>query len=90
MKSAIEDHDRPAIHNLGSKRFSPDLLHRVRTAIERSGYCIFGVEEMKRLLSVEKGRRTSKAQALQEFAKLCGVEVETTPHFKSATFHTAV
>jgi hypothetical protein len=72
------------------KQFSPDLLHRVRTAIERCGYCIFGVEEMERLLSVAKSSRAAKAQALQEFATLCGVEVETTPHFKSASFHKAV
>jgi hypothetical protein len=73
-----------------SKRLSPDLLHRVRTTIERCGYCIFGVEEMKRLLSVAKGSRATKAQALEEFARLCEVEVETTPHLKSATFHKAV
>jgi hypothetical protein len=88
--TTAEDHHWPAIHGLDSKRFSPDLLHRVRIGIERCGYCIFGVEEMQRLLSVAKGRRAAKAQALQEFARLCGVQVETTPHFKSATFHTSV
>ena len=67
------------------KQFSPDLLHRVRTAIERCGYCIFGVEEMERLLSVAKAAEATKAQALEEFARLCGMEVETTPHLKSAT-----
>ena len=90
MKSGIEYHYRPAIRGLDAKRFSPNLLHRVRTAIERCGYCIFGVEEMQRLLSVAKGSRAAKARALEEFAKLCGVQVETTPHFKSATFHTSV
>jgi len=85
-----EDHHRPGIRGLNPKRFSPDLHHRVRAAIERCGYCIFAVEEMQRLLSVAKGSRAAKAQALQEFARLCGVKVETTPHFKSATFYTAV
>jgi len=73
-----------------SKRFSPDLLHRVRDSIERCGYCIFGVEEMKRLLSEAKGSLAAKEQALRDFARACGVEVETTPHLKSATFHKAV
>jgi hypothetical protein len=67
-------------------RFSPDLLHRVRDSIERGGICIFGVDEMERLLSEVKGSLASKAKALQEFARLCGVEVETTPHLKSAVF----
>jgi len=68
------------------RQFSPDLLHRVLDSIERSGICIFGVDEMERLLSHVKGSLTSKAAALQEFARLCGVEVETTPHLKSAVF----
>ena len=68
------------------RQFSPDLLHRVLDSIERSGICIFGVDEMERLLSQVKGNLAAKAAALQEFARLCGVEVETTPHLKSAVF----
>ncbi len=55
-------------------------------SIERSGICIFGVDEMERLLSQVKGNLAARAAALQEFARLCGVEVETTPHLKSAVF----
>jgi len=72
--------------DVDSNHFSPDLLHRVRDSIERGGICIFGVDEMARLLSQVKGSLASKARALQEFARLCGVEVETTPHLKSAVF----
>jgi hypothetical protein len=61
----------------------------VRDSIERSGYCIFGVEEMECLLSEAKGSRAAKEHALREFATLCGVEVETTPHLKSASFRKA-
>ena len=68
------------------RQFSPDLLHRVLDSIERSGICIFGVDEMERLLSQVKGNLAARAAALQEFARLCGVEVETTPHLKSAVF----
>jgi len=71
---------------VNSKRFSLDLLHRVRDSIERTGICIFGVDEMERLLAQVKGSIASKSEALQEFARLCGVEVETTPHLKSAVF----
>jgi hypothetical protein len=64
MKSAVKDHCQPAIHGLDSKRFSPDLLHRLHTTIERSGYCIFGVTEMERLLSVAESSHTAKMQVL--------------------------
>jgi len=86
MKSAIDDYWN-AIHGLDSEKFSLDLLHRVRTAIEHSGYCIFGVKEMERLLSVATSSHTAKAQALRDSATLCGVEVKTTAHLKSAYFH---
>ena len=57
-----------------ARRFSPDLLHRVLASIERQGCCIFSVDEMERLLSQVKGGFASKAKALQEFARLCGVD----------------
>jgi hypothetical protein len=34
--------------------------------------------------------KQAKAQALHEFARLCGVKVETKPHFESASFHKAL
>jgi hypothetical protein len=81
------DTPSPTVHPKG---FSPDLLHRLRATIERDGYCIFGVKEMERLLSVTKNSQAAKAQALQEFATLCGVDVKTTPHLKSAYFRKAL
>ena len=66
---------------------SPDLVARVRSHLNRSGYCFFGVDEIERLLGGESKRRNGKGhETLQEFAKICGAKVETTPHLKSARF----
>jgi hypothetical protein len=81
------DTSLPIVHPNG---FSPDLLHRLRTTIERDGYCIFGVKEMERLLSGAKNSPAAKAQALHEFAAHCGVEVKSTPHLRSAYFRKAL
>jgi hypothetical protein len=69
------------------KSISPDLVARVRSALARSGYCFFGVDEIERLLGGASKRRNGKGhEVLQEFAELCGAKVETTPHLKSARF----
>jgi hypothetical protein len=68
-------------------KFSPDLIARVRISLNRSGYCFFGVDEINRLLGGSVKWRNSKGhEALQKFAEICGAEVETTPHLKSARF----
>lgn len=68
------------------RKLSPDLFSRVRHSIERQGYCIFGVEEMQRLLSSITGNRATKTRIVQDFAAACGAQVETTPRLTSARF----
>ncbi len=67
-------------------RLSPDLLSRVRHSIARQGYCIFGVDEMQRLLASITGNRATKTRVVQEFAAACGAQVETTTRLTSARF----
>lgn len=69
-----------------NQKFPPDLLYRVRESIEESGFSIFGLEDMERLLSAVRGGRSAKRQALEEFATLCGAKMETTPNLNSARF----
>jgi hypothetical protein len=66
-------------------KFSPDLAFRLSSSLERLGYCIFGSNELNRLFSRTKEDR-GRLHLLREFAAVCGAEVETTPHFKSARF----
>lgn len=72
--------------HVGFRRLSPDLLSRVRHSIKRQGYCIFGVDEMQRLLASITGSRTTRKRIVQEFAAACGAQVETTPRLTSARF----
>jgi hypothetical protein len=67
-------------------KFSPDLVARVRGALERVGYCFLSYDELRRLLGHCPENRQTRHQALQEFAGMCGAEVETTPNLKSARF----
>ena len=67
-------------------KFSPDLIARVRSALERVGYCFLSHDELRRLLGHLPENRPARYQALQEFAEVCGAEVETTTHLKSARF----
>ncbi len=67
-------------------KFSPDLVARVRSALERVGYCFLSYDELRRLLAHFPENQRARHQALQEFAEMCGAEVETTPHLKSARF----
>jgi hypothetical protein len=68
------------------QRHSLDLISRVRHGIERCGYCFFGPEELERLFSQVQRRRSARIKVLDDFAKACGVEMETTTHLKSALF----
>ena len=67
-------------------KFPPDLIACVRMALDRSGYCFFSADEIARLLGAGHCGRHERDQALLEFAELCGAEVETTTHLKSARF----
>ena len=67
-------------------KFSPDLTARVRTALNRAGYCFLSSDEIQRLLAVIPRGRYAQYEALQEFAEICGAEVETTTHLTSARF----
>lgn len=67
-------------------QFSPDLFCRVRSALERKGYCFLTGEEIDRLLAAVPGGWNARHRALREFASLCGAEVEATEHLKSARF----
>jgi hypothetical protein len=68
------------------RRLSPDLFFRVRSALERHGYCILGGDEIQRLLASSASSRAARGRIIQQFAKACGAVVETTPHFTSARF----
>ncbi|MEZ0256948.1 MAG: hypothetical protein ACAI37_16810 [Chthoniobacter sp.] len=70
-------------------KFSPDLTFRVSDSLERLGYCIFGVQELERLLAQDKDAK-ARRRLLEEFAALCGATVETTPHLTSARFTRAM
>ena len=69
-----------------SQKFPPDLLYLVRESIEDQGFCVFGVEEMDRLLSRVAGGRVARREALEEFALLTGARMETTPNLNAARF----
>jgi len=71
---------------MNPQRLSPDLVSRVRHSVERRGYCIFGTDEMERLFFLAQGTHSARMRVLHEFAEACGVEMETTPHLKSARF----
>ncbi len=69
-----------------NQKFPPDLLYLVRESIEEQGFCVFGMDEMERLLSEVGKDRVARRQALDEFAALTGVKMETTPNLNSARF----
>lgn len=66
--------------------FPPDLYDRVRTALDRVGYCFLSSDELQRLLAKAPANRPARHKALQEFADLCHADVETNEHLKSARF----
>jgi len=66
--------------------FPPDIVDRVRTALDRMGYCFLSCDEIQRLLAKAPANRTARHKALEDFADLCGAEVETNEHLKSARF----
>ncbi len=66
--------------------YPPDLLDRVRSALDRVGYCFLSSDEIQRLLAKAPANRPARHKALQEFAVLCGADVETNEHLRSARF----
>ena len=38
--------------DIENQKFPPELLYRVRESIAECGFCIFGAEEMERLVTV--------------------------------------
>jgi hypothetical protein len=70
-------------------KFSPDLIARVRYALDRMGYCFLSADELARLFRGFPENRHAREKALLEFAEMCGADVETTPHLKSARFASA-
>ena len=71
---------------MDAMKFPPDMVARVRSTMDRIGYCFLNSEEIQRLLSHAPAGRRARHQALEEFAEICGAEVETTVHLKSARF----
>jgi len=67
-------------------KFPPDLQDRVRSALDRVGYCFLSSDEIQRLLAKGPHNRPARHKALLEFAELCDAEVETNEHLKSARF----
>lgn len=66
--------------------FSPDLEFRVLNALDRYGYCMFSRDEMERLWATSKGHSRSRLKLLEEFAELCGAEVEAGSSLQCARF----
>ena len=75
-------------------KFPPDLVARVRSSFGRVGYCFLNADELRRLFGSAPASLPARQQAIEDFAELCGADVETTPHLKSARFtpegHTAL
>jgi hypothetical protein len=71
-------------------KFPPDLQDRVRSALDRMGYCFLSSDEIQRLLDRAPHNRPARHKALLEFAELCNADVETNEHLKSARFTPAV
>jgi hypothetical protein len=67
-------------------KFSPDLVARVCSALDRVGYCFLSHDELRRLLEHYPANQRSRHRALQEFAEICEADVETSPNLKSARF----
>src|SRR6187399_2939083 len=67
-------------------RFPSDLLYRVLEDVEERGFCVLGAEEIDRLLPKGHGNPLAKREALQEFATLSGLKMETTPNLNAARF----
>lgn len=67
-----------------SPKFPADLVYAVRESIREQGFCVFGSEELDRLLAKESGNE--KRQTLENFAAFSGVKMETTPNLNSARF----
>lgn len=67
-------------------KFPLDLVARVRSSLDRVGYCFLSSDEIQRVLAHTHGGWQGKHDALKEFAVRCGARVETTPHLKSARF----
>ena len=67
-------------------KFPLDLVARVRNSLDRVGYCFLNGDEIRRLLANASVNRSARHHALEEFAEMCGAEVETTAHLKSARF----
>jgi len=66
--------------------FSLDLAFRVKYAIERRGYCMFGRDEMDKVWAASGCSATSRLNILKKFAEFCGVEVESGNRFQCARF----
>ena len=69
-----------------NQKFPPTLVYRVRESIKERGFCVFGNEEMERILSHVPTGPAAKREVLEDFATLCGAKLETTPNFNSARF----
>ena len=67
-------------------RFPSDLLYRVLEAVEARGFFVLGADEMERLLSRIEGGPAERRLALEEFAQLSGLKMETTPNMNAARF----
>jgi hypothetical protein len=67
-------------------KYPPDLIVRVRASLDRAGYCFLNCDEIRRLLAGVPARGNARHQVLRIFAEICGAQVETTDHLKSARF----
>jgi Zn-finger nucleic acid-binding protein len=73
-------------HGRGEWKFPSEVLYRVLETVEEGGFCVLGQEEIDRLLSRIEGGHVARRQALEEFAQLSGLKMETTPNLNAARF----
>jgi len=81
-------HGRPEVGFIGvvNLKFPSKLLYRVLESVEEQGFCVLGAEEMERLFSKFQGGFAARREALEEFAILSGLTMETTPNLNAARF----
>src|SRR5690242_734720 len=70
-------------------KFPPRLLYEVLDTVREQGFCVLNAEQIERLLSGVQGGIAEKRLALEEFATLSGLQMETTPNLNAARFENA-
>jgi Zn-finger nucleic acid-binding protein len=62
-----------------------EMLHRVLADVKEQGFCVLGAEEIDGMIARTEGV-AARRQFLEEFARLSGLRMETTPDLNAARF----